>query len=648
MPDAVKTSESGKVDKKVLKNQIEQFVHHHQKKQQLLIKDGRRRNLTLEELIQRSPQLPDDAVEGLFRDGLQEEVSQQVISEVYAALKTMQRRVNALDPRRRFYVLETINFFSSKIGIGKLIPALVTLSGNEQKRAICEFIFPTFFSIQKNIETLVSCNEIYNAETIHIDRGGLYVFVSDITRIITRLFREEFMSRITAGVSTMQFLSGGFDPSTFRLKEGFRAESEYAYEEMIDDEDQMRKIVLEFIQAIQSHENLYHYSLKRDLYYKQFLMDATQKDRFKGLDAIDVSRVLAGCLMANEQMQPPDELITGMIDEATFDSDDVRALKREFLNGLSPKIIYRLIGRFRVSLQHISKANFGNEFQEIQKFSVKTILKNVWAGFISLVEKGIIITTGPFVLAFTQVKRAFEVFVEEEGIRDEAVTSAMLDGTGLVAAKDLFKSKNLEAFSQMTQSFQLVETDIISFTGEHEGATYKDFGYNTRVFRNDEKLMVQFLSVFRLLFKRLVTDAKVLEITYASHQKIREYYAAYQFDRYLMCLGLTHIKNPKLPVIEEKSIFPYIILFAESKTRKEGKALSRTIKKDEQNRIFNEIGFSSKTAKIYYEALYLVLHLLPGEDWEKQSAQMCIAFLTRELNRMLQKKEKLLYIESPL
>ncbi len=648
MSEGEKSSEVTKVDKITSKKQVDQFVHYHKKKHQALIKEKKRRNLSLDDLIQRSPQLPDGVVEGLFGDELQDNVPDEVISEVFEALKSMQSKINALDPKRRFYILETINFFGSKIGIGKLIPALVTLTGDDQKKAICEFIFPTFFSIQKNIETLISCNEIFDEKSVHIDRGGLYVLVSDISRIVIRLFKKDFISRAASEETTLGFLLTAFDTSTFKFKDKFKLDSEFIYQEMIDDEDRIREIVLEFIVAIQSHENLFNYSIKRDRYYKQFLIDVTRKNRFKGVDPIDISKILSGCLLANEQLQPPEDLIEGMIDEAAFDSDEIQKLRRRFIDKLSPGIIYRLIGRLRVSLQHISQSNFGSEFQDVQKFSVKSILKNVWTGFINLVEKGLSVTTGPFLQAFSQVKRAFDGFVDEEKIRDETVTSSMLNGVGSAPGQAEFLSKNLDAFSQMTQNFQLVETDIISFRGEHEGATYKDFGYNTRLFRNDEKLMIQFLSVFRLLFKKLATDEKVREITYGSHQRIREYFAAYGFDRYLLCIGLTHIKNPKLPVIEEKSIFPYCLLFVESKNRKEGKAVSRTIKKDKKARVFNEIGFSGKTAKIYLEALYLIFHLLPGDDWEKKSAQTCVAYLTKELNRSLKKNDKLLYIEGKL
>jgi hypothetical protein len=648
MSEEEKTAAVAKVDEKTFKSQVDQFVQHHRIKQLELLKDNKRRNMSLKDVIQRSPILPDEAVERLFADGQGAGVSEEVISQVFDSLKDMQGNINALDPRRRFYILETINFFSSKIGIGKLIPALVTLGGEDQRKAISEFVFPTFFSIQKNVETLVACDEIFDTKSVHIDRGGLYVFISDISRIAIRLFKKDFLKQVAAGVPTLAFMSTAFDPTSFKFNEKFKAEGEFAYQEMIDDEDKIREIVLDFIVAIQSHESLYTYSIKRDQFYKNFLAGLTEEDRFKGVDPIDVSKILAGCLIANEQFQPPDGLIDRMIDKKTFDADDTQTMCRQFIDNLSPSIIYRMIGRLRVSLQHISKKNFGNEFQEVQKFSVKSILKNVWTGFIALVEKGLSATTEPFIKAFAQVKRSFEGFVEEEKTRDETVTSSLLDDTALNSPADGFQSKNLDAFSQMTQSFQLVETNIISFRGEHEGATFKDFGHNTRLFRNDEGLMVQFLSVFKLLFKKLVQDDKVKEVTYESQRQIREYYAAYQFDHYLICIGLTHIRNPKLPVIEEKSIFPYAILFAEGKTRKEGKAASRIVKHNGQTKIYNDIGFSGKTAKVFFEALYLVLHLLPGEDWEKKSAQRSIGFLTKELNRFISKKDKLLYCEGKL
>ncbi len=648
MSDEVKPSTDAKVDKKAFKKQVDQFVQHHRHKQNELLQKKKRRNLSLEELIQRSPVLQDDAVEVLFGDGQPDEISEDVTSEVFGALKEMQNKINKLDPKRRFFILETINFFSSKIGINKLIPALISLSGEDQKRAISEFVFPTLFSIQKNIETLVACDDIFDEKSVHIVRSGLYLLISDISRIVFRLFKNEFISRISGDYTALAFLSTGFDPVSFKFNKKLKGESEFVYQEMIDDEDRVREIVLEFIVAIQSHESLYSYAVKRSDYYKQFLAGLTRKDRFKDVDPIDISKILAGCFMANEQLQPPDELIAKMINNTAFNADETLEMQLQFIDKLSPSIIFRLLGRLRVSLQQISKVNFGNEFQDVQKFSVKTILKKVWDGFIELVEKSLRITTGPFIQAYVQIRRAYESFNEEEQLRDETVKSSLFDSVNTKIERSAILSKNLDAFSQMTQSFNLVNTSVISYRGEHEGATYKDFGYNSRIFRKDEVLMIQFLAVFKLLFQKLALDPKVKEITYKIQRQIREYYAAYQFDRYLLCIGLTHIKNPKLPIIEEKSIFPYAVLFMEGAGLKEGVAASRSVERNGVTKVYNELLFSGKTAKIYFEALFLILHLLPGEDWEKKSSQICVTYLMKELNRFLRKNEKLLYCEEIL
>ncbi|MBT3224978.1 MAG: hypothetical protein HN945_10050 [Deltaproteobacteria bacterium] len=647
MSDEVKPSTDAKVDKKTFKRQVDQFVKHHRHKQNELLQKNKRRNLSLEDIIQRSSVLQDDAVEVQFDNG-QNEIPDEVTSEVHGALKSMQSKINVLDPRKRFFILETINFFNSKIGLNKLIPALITLNGKDQKRAVSEFIFPTFFSIQKNIETLVACDEIFDSKTVHIERSGLYILLSDISRIIIRLFKDEFVSQISGEDTTLAFLSTAVNPVSFKFNKKFKGKSEFVYQEMIDDEDRIREIVLEFIVAIQSHESLYNYAKKRSDYYKGFLLKLTRVNRFQDIDPIDISKILAGCFVANEQLQPPDALIAKMVDKAAFNASDTLEMQKQFIDKLSPSVIFRLLGRFRVSLQHISKVNFGNEFQDIQRFSVKTILKNVWEGFIELVEKALNITTGPFLYAFNQVRKAYEGFVEEEQKRDESIKSSLFESATTTVEQPAIFSKNLDAFSQMTQSFKLVKTSVISLRGEHEGATYKDFGYNFRFFRNNEGLMVQFLSVYRLLFQTLASDKNVIEITYENQRQVREYYAAYKFDIYLLCIGLTHIRNPKLPMIEEKSIFPYIILFKEEGKIKEGNAASRTIVQGGVTKAYNELRFTGKTAKIYYEALYLILHLLPGEAWEKQFSQACINYLVKELNRMLRNKEELLYCEEIL
>ncbi|MBU3917973.1 hypothetical protein KKA14_20790 [bacterium] len=203
--------------------------------------------------------------------------------------------------------------------------------------------------------------------------------------------------------------------------------------------------------------------------------------------------------------------------------------------------------------------------------------------------------------------------------------------------------KNLESFAVMTQHFTVVEPDIIGFRGEHEGASHKDFGFNIRAFRQDEKLTINAFSVFQRLFETLEKNKKVRVITFENQRKIREYSVAYSFSNYMICLGTSHLKTSKSIMINDKDLFPYMLLFVESKVKKFGRVLSREVADGGKVKIYNDVAFSEKSAFLYYEALYLILHLLPEKAWKAKDTQMCVDFLVRELNEIKRKKKKLLY-----
>jgi hypothetical protein len=204
--------------------------------------------------------------------------------------------------------------------------------------------------------------------------------------------------------------------------------------------------------------------------------------------------------------------------------------------------------------------------------------------------------------------------------------------------------KNIEGFAQMSQAFKLVETDVIAFRGEREGATFKDFGYNSQLFNKDEGLLVHFLSCFKRLFQILENDRKVRVITYEGMRSIREYYAAYTFDDYLLGIGMTHIRNPKLPVVEEKSIFPYALLFGKEKPHGKSRVASRSLVTDKTS-VWHEMMFNRQTAVRYYEPLFLILHLLPESEWRQKDTQICVSFLNRELKRLQRKGVSLRYCD---
>lgn len=631
-------------EKKHFSNQVNVFVKYHQKRQRELEEQNKRKNLTLDQVVKKSPLFTDEMIDVFLGDEQKYDVSKEVFDDVKEALTEMQKDINALSAKHRFFILETVNFFGSKIGIGKLIPALFILKGENQKKAISEFVFPTFLGIDKNVETLVDSKEVFDPKRLHMERGGLYSFVADLSGIIIKLFKKEFIRNIRPHTPSFEFLKTGFDSKTFRFKKSIKTKSEYAYEEMIDDENKIRQIFLDFIVAIQSHEILYLYSAKRLEYYKLFLENLTEDDRFEDITPLNVSKILAGCLLANDQLKPDDDLIESMIDKKWFDDSDTLEERSEFIDELTPTNVYALINKFRVSLQDMSQIDFGDEFEDVNQFVVKKLLMDVWSGFIRLAEKGLIVVTEPVSLVLRQVKKTYETFVLEEQQEEEKLKPSQLEKKASSQNELLPRiEKNLESFAIMSQYYSLVETSVIAFRSEHDGAKHSDFGYNTRFFRKDEATMVKFLTSFRLLFNTLKKNDKVREITFDNQKKVREYYAAYAFKDFLVCLGLTHIQNPKIPIVDEKSIFPYILLFKRSDKKEKGRVLSREAIVNGKRGIYNEVPFATSTAKFFYESVYLILHLIPEAEWKTLNVQICIAFLIRELNRILKSKQNLLY-----
>ena len=632
------------VDSETFRRQVDQFVEYHRRRQREDDYQAALRNKTVDDLIAEAPRLPDKDIDVFFSFDRQAQVVPEVVAEVHDALKAMQSRINELSAKKRFYILETANFFSSQISIGKLIPALLLMSGIDQKKTISEFALTTFLNINKNIEILVADDHLFDPKTLHIERGLLYTFISDLAKILVKLFKPEFVARFGDIHTPLEFFLGAFKPGSLKISTAVDSSSQYIYEEMIDDEEKIRAITLKFITMIQSHESLYLYSLKRYQYYKSFLMGFLKPGRFDTIDDIDVSRVLAGCLVMNGQLFVEDELVDGMIDEERFDKQETRKAFEQFINQLAPSTIYRLIIRIRMSLQHLSKANLSEEFQDIQKMSVKTVLKTIWTGFLRLVDKGLTTVTEPVLKALDVLKTTYRTFLRAEKEEEKGELESIAGKKGALTYREGEPiPKNLESFAIMTQYFHMVETDVIGFRGEQEGASHKDFGFNSRIFKNDESLLIDFFESLQYLFEALRNNPKVKEISIPNQSRITEYAVSYLFGSYLISIGITHIRMGNAMVINERDLFPYILLFKEGKKKHFGRVLSREVVFNGQKRIFNELEFMGSSSIYIYESLYLILHLLPEKIWKKSSVQKSVAFLLEELQKFKEKSGRLLY-----
>ena len=614
------------MDLEVFKKNVDQFLTD-QKSNQKKIK----RELSLDQLIKLDRKLPESVVDVFFAKEHKALLDESLVEEISEALHDMRETVNDFPSQKRFFILETMNFFSSQISIGKLIPALLVLTGDDQKKVIWEFIKPTFLSINNNVEILVSTDDIFDKRNIHIERGNLYLFVSDIAKIIVKIFKKAFIKKFPNARSSIELLLNIIKWEASIQKTG---DGQIILKTITDDEDLLRNIILEFVRTIQSHEALFDYSIKRHSYYKFVLKRLLKPDRFKGVPEFEVSRVIAGCLLTNRQIRPDDVLIEAMVNEETFMSPTTQDARDKFYEQLGPSTVYTVLNQVFVQVQKLSKVKLGKEFDSFQRLSIRSILRRIWISVASVIEKGVNSTVESWTVLSGYILKTVHAFQGEKGKTSNSKGSE----TQIIP-------KFNDAVNILKNNFESVKPSVISFRGEFEGASQKDYGYNARIFKQDEHLMVDFKHVIEKIFQVMQQNSYFRDVKYKNQRKVTEHATAYVFGEYLFSFGVTHIKHSGSSLIQEKDLFPYAILFKEAEEKEFGRVLSREATVDDINRVYNEEPLTVDLTLYYYEALFYLLHLLPEKMWIQPDCQACVKFLLRELHSFKEKGKKLKFTD---
>jgi hypothetical protein len=624
MPAVAQMSAESKTPE-LIEKQVDQFIERQRQQQVKLEAEKRRNNYSIGEMVKRSKTLSPEIVDKIFNPFIEKKIPTKSVDNVRKTLHTMRLKVNALDPKKRFLILETMDFFRSKIGIGKLIPAILMLQGNDRKKAFLQFVIPTFNSINKNIETLVSTPELFTKETLHLNRGSLYSFVSDLAKLIIPVFQKNYLNRFSDIVSPVELLLMALKPFNNRISK----QNETVFRFLIDDEDRIRQILLDFIVAIQSHEALFNYAIKRHGYYKLFLYGLTAEKRFQDCESYIVSKILAGCFMGNEQLKPSTTLIDAMIDPGSFSKPATVKAKKRFIDKLAPTTVIKIINQFKIHLQLLLKSTFSKEFSDVQDLSAKSILKKVWTGFTRLADEGLSRLSAPLELIVNQIKKTFTSFIESEEKEKEKAKKALNKPIVTLIPK---KPESIASFKR---NYALVDPSLSGFRGVREGATQKDHAYNSRFFQKGEITLLEFTYCFKRLFEFL-SRSKNKKVKIISHDKekgIFEYHSTFLTDRYLIALGLTRLKTESKAAVQKKELFPYVLLFTESSREKTGRIPGRELVIKGKKRIFNETVLLKENAKVFYKSVLYILHLLPNEDWNSSAAQACIKFIVKELKK---------------
>jgi hypothetical protein len=549
--------------------------------------------------------------------------------------------VNALADERRFLILQTINFFGDESLLAKFIQLLL-LEGTATRKALASLFLNTFRSTHQVIKSLTAQNRIFSARGGDADKGELYVFQSDLARKLLRLFPQGFIAE-----QGKRYNVEDTHPIELLIRIIERNAPQELQQAMVAEDEGITMTLVDYMALLQTHHALSIYAVKRYDYLKFFLVHELRREgKLKGLEPSHVTMLVAGALVSNAQLTPPDELIYDLMRENRFMLPETVAAEEAFLDKLAPNTLDAAVRQVYSMLKKLSlpEPDLEQVFAEVRQLAEEEgLLAKLESGFLGLVEQGMI-------AASDLVRDVREAIRARRRRREEAAPK--IDPGVYRQPK---RKESLEAL----RKYEMVATDKIGFRGGEGKTIIKDFAETLNVFKSDEQVVFYFKKCFFTLFRFFEQHPELEKVCKIEQPHPRgeeaefyEWYVAFKIpnlddkvmlrEPHLLCLGLTYFPRREAIVTEEpESAFdayegdldPYVILFVGVPTPTgAGRAASRKI--DGKGRTYNQVPLLDVHLPIVHEALHDILHLLPDEEqayWNADEVQVCLAFLRRSV-----------------
>ncbi|MCZ6842586.1 MAG: hypothetical protein O7G32_07130 [SAR324 cluster bacterium] len=557
--------------------------------------------------------------------------------------------VNKLGENRRFFILQTINLFGEPYVITKFIQLLLN-EGIETRKGLACLFLTTFKSTHNVVGMLTAQDWLFPAPKGNADQGELYVFQSDLARMLLKLFPSDFLQSQASKHNVEDIY-----PIEFLVKIVQKNNLKQLQKAVIGDDNTIVIILIDYMALLQTHYALFIYGLKRYEYLKHFLVNKLrQQGTLERLEPADVSKLVAGALVGNEQLTPHDDLIHDLIRENRFHRSEVIAAEAEFVDQLTPNTLDKVIQQVYSMIKKLSKpsADLDEAFQEVRQLSERDgFVAKLHAGFMELVERGLIAASD----LVRDIRNSFRAKFDKR-------KKAQAEKRELVRVKTLAQPKILSSLESLKQ-YRMVTTDKLGYRGGEGKTIQKDFAETFKLFKDDEQMVFYFKKCFFTLFRFFeehpeLSKVSVIEQPHPSgdEEPFHEWYVAFRIpnlnDRlmlgqpHLLCLGLTNFPRQDRAVSGPVSAYdayegeldPYVILFVGNPTPQgSGRAISR--RAEGNRRTFNQLPILDDHMPIVYEALHDILHLLPEEEqayWNAEEVQFCLGFLRRSIAVPLQ------------
>ena len=329
------------VTEELIRKRADSFYRHRNQLYQKASGKHRIPNTTLKQAMDRSPKLPDSLFEEHLKAGITGQLSVEEIEITRQRLQEIIRTINSFPPAKRFFILQTIDGFNTSQYAAKVVPALLSLEDPGQQQLILEFIFATFNTLKKNVETIISIPELFPQASLHVERGALYALTADLAKAVVALFTGDYLSRFDRSNADMVLVSQVMEA----LKKSGKQHQQTSH--LIARPPALRERIIHYISVLQTHDALWLYAKKRHLYYTRFLKQIHRHPKISPF-ALDIaSLILAACLISNQQLQPEDELIARMISVNTCAEPETQTAYHHYVEQLTPTTVLAVISDYK-------------------------------------------------------------------------------------------------------------------------------------------------------------------------------------------------------------------------------------------------------------------------------------------------------------
>jgi hypothetical protein len=249
-----------------------------------------------------------------------------LLGEVKKNCVTAITHLKSTDRDKRFFSLETINFYKSKLAIEKFVEILWLSKKPEALK---------FAAVRLIHHFIEFCNAIDDFNQTHVEKGEL---------VLIRHFRDELGRRLYSIISkqSQEYLQNkhqkGSEHCVQLLREAVFDESEGRLKNMLRNEgEEIIEAIADYLVFLQSDKLLPILGKARYKYYISFLgnmVDAKQAP---------LNKIIAGCLLQNRQYSPPTEIVQ-ILETNDITEQTLRSITA-YLFNLTPSTLDKTIQR---------------------------------------------------------------------------------------------------------------------------------------------------------------------------------------------------------------------------------------------------------------------------------------------------------------